>query len=517
MNENPTTPSKRFTWAVFALLIVHVVYFAYRTRACFIDDAYIDLQYLRNLLAGHGFVFHPGGPVVEGITNVGWLLCLMPFAVVFEPAIAAKLLGLALLLLTFWLTFCLATKLDAASDQRRRPITGLAIVPLVLLLSSFDFLYFSLAGMETALLAVVLLSMAWLAMRRPDSFWLPVAGAFAFLVHPEAIVVFPLYTLLTLETAEADQRRLLFGNLVLAVLVGLATAVRFGYFNDVLPNTFHSKPSDFSRIIAGGFSFLSARNVNIPFPITGWLALPVLLLGYLRLRRTAPRATAMLGAITVTGLAFGVYSLPDWTEMGRYFAPYLPAALILFWTGTVEVIRRLLATVSMRPARQLAAAAIIVLLALIGVFNGMKKMARMDDFPGYVLASRNLVGPSRWIGESLPEDATIACRRIGALAYFSRRTVLDYTSGLPDREVARLVSDAGHRFNLPTDPALAELWSDRSPDYLLEDAEIIDLIAADTGGTRQRFTVHGIPYGVTRSFQIGPGKHWMLTRRLDAR
>ena len=204
MNESPTTPSKRFTWAVFALLVVHVVYFAYRTRACFIDDAYIDLQYLRNLLAGHGFVFHPGGPAVEGVTNVGWLLCLMPFAVVFEPTVAAKLLGLALLLLAFWLTFRLGIRLAAENDQRHRPIAGLAIVPLVLLLSSFDFLYFSLAGMETALLAVVLLSMAWLAMRRPDSLWLPVLGAFAFLVHPEAIVVFPLYTLLVLETARAD-------------------------------------------------------------------------------------------------------------------------------------------------------------------------------------------------------------------------------------------------------------------------------------------------------------------------
>ena len=41
----------------------------------------------------------------------------------------------------------------------------------------------------------------------------------------------------------------------------------------------------------------------------------------------------MLAAVCSTGLMFAVYSPPDWTALPRYFAPYLPAALILLWAG----------------------------------------------------------------------------------------------------------------------------------------------------------------------------------------
>ena len=33
------------------------------------DDAYISLRYADNLAAGHGFVWNPGGPRVEGFIN----------------------------------------------------------------------------------------------------------------------------------------------------------------------------------------------------------------------------------------------------------------------------------------------------------------------------------------------------------------------------------------------------------------------------------------------------------------
>ena len=52
----------------------------------------------------------------------------------------------------------------------------------------------------------------------------------------------------------------------------------------------------------------------------------------------------MLAAITLTGIAFGIYSRPDWTELARYFAPYLPAALVLFVA--------LKATIGLRVSRQ---------------------------------------------------------------------------------------------------------------------------------------------------------------------
>jgi len=512
--ESRLRPSA-FPFAVLvAGLLAYVLWFAWQTRLYYIDDAYIGLQYLRNLLAGHGFVFSPGSPAVEGVTNIGWLLLLAPVAAVIEPAVAAKVLGLVLLLVALVLTARLGRELAAkAEGGRGKAEAGLAVVPVVLLAVNFDFLYFSLAGMETALLAVVLLAMASVAVRVPGSLWLPVLGAFAFLVHPEAVVVYPLYSLLVWSRV-LRRRRLCVGNLLLAGLVVAVTAIRYWYFQDVLPNTFHSKPSSLLRVLIGGCDFLIGRNVNVPFPITGWLALPVLVLGYLRLRRAMPAAAAMLGAITAVGLAFCIYCPPDWTAMGRYFAPYLPAAMILFWAGMVEVIGRVVGWAAGPSARGVAALGVVVLLVLVGMFDRTAKMARMDAFPGYVLASKNLVEPSLWMRDHCGQRATIATRRIGVLGYFSGLGVFDYTFGLPDREVARLVAAAGGRIDSPAEAALAKLWRARAPDYILEDGQTMDLISSRVGGTRERFSIHGLEYGELKRFSIGRATDWVLAGRI---
>ena len=115
--------------------------------------------------------------------------------------------------------------------------------------------------------------------------------------------------------------------------MGGITLLRFVYFDDLLPNTFYSKPSDLHTAVQNVYAFLMGQNTNVAFPITGWLAIPLLLLGYVRLRRSTRAAADMLAAVSATGLILAVYSSPDWTGLPRYFAPYLPAAPILFWAG----------------------------------------------------------------------------------------------------------------------------------------------------------------------------------------
>lgn len=143
-------------WSVLTVLAACVVALAFRTRNCFVDDAFIDFQYLENLWAGKGFVFHPGTVPVEGVTNIGWLLVLAPLSSVADPAAVAKLLGLALVLSTLILTASLGRYL-AANVEPAEESLGLVLVPLLVLAASFDFVYFSLAGMETALLAAILM------------------------------------------------------------------------------------------------------------------------------------------------------------------------------------------------------------------------------------------------------------------------------------------------------------------------------------------------------------------------
>jgi hypothetical protein len=194
----------------------------------------------------------------------------------------------------------------------------------------------------------------------------------------------------------------------------------------------------------------------------------------------------------------------------RYFAPYLPAALILLWAG-------LLTAVECLPRRDLSRFALLgtgaVLLATT-VFHSRAELAAMDEFPGYVLAGSELVKPALWMRDHLPAGATIATRRIGAVAYCSGRPVLDYSYGLTDAQVARLVARHGGRFETPTDAALGPVWRARQPEYFLEDGLIMDYILGLCGGTHDRFLVHGIPYRVIREFPLGRDGRWILAERM---
>lgn len=493
-----------------------VVAMAFRTRDCFVDDAFIGFQYLRNLLSGEGFVFHVGDVPVEGVTNIGWLLTLAPFCTIAEPTEVAKLAGLSFVLLTLTLTISLgrhlAEKVAHTEDQ-----FALVFPPMLMLVTNFDFIYFSLAGMETGLLAAILMLMACIALHRPRSLWLPLLGAFAFLVHPEAVAVYPVYAALGFwrvkDTDAVARRKHVVHVSILVGIVLVITCGRFAYFGDVVPNTFHSKPSDWPSVLQNGYAFLMGQNTNVAFPITGWLALPVLLLGYRRLWHHAPASADMLAAICGIGLTFAVYSRPDWTILPRYFAPYLPASLLLLWAGLTEAIRLLWRDGVRQRTKHAIAAVAMLLLVLTNVSDCRQKMAQMDDFPGYVLASKDLIRPAKWLSENQPEGATIATRRIGVLAYFTHDRVFDYAYGLPDAAVARLVARHGERFDMPTDPALAELWKSASPDFLLEDGMVMDMIIAQAKGTREKFFIHGIEYRVIAKFPLGRNTEWVLAKK----
>ncbi len=558
LRMNPRTESPRpfpagFAWGALAILALAVSLFAFRIRECFVNDAFIDFQYIQNLLAGHGFVFYPGQTPVEGVTNIGWLLALAPLSAAIGPTLAAKVIGLALLLSSLATTMLLGRGLAAKSEQSPFPrgaweqggqyaarSFGLTLIPMILLACSFEFIYFSLAGMETALLALVLLLMACTALRRPLGWALPLLGAFAFLVHPEAATVYPLYAAILwirFSVGGDSSRRSSLLRVVVVFLAAIATttALRFAYFGDVVPNTFHSKPGGVRLAVENAYAFLMGQNTNVAFPITGWLVLPVLLLGWRRLRRASLTAADMLAATTAVGLMFAIYSPPDWTALPRYFAPYLPAALILLWSGVEEaatlaaiahsrlslressvnpsLLSRSERRLSGRTGRLILAATAVVLM-LTSIIDARTRMSRMEAYPGFILAGKTLIGPAQWMRDHVAADATIATRRIGVAAYYSGRQVFDYTYGLPEPEVARLVARRGERFDTPTDSALEKVWRTRSPDYLLEDDDIMDAIIAKARGSRERFAIHGIEYHVVREFPIGCEVAWVLAERL---
>ncbi|HTQ80988.1 MAG TPA: hypothetical protein VMM92_13400, partial [Thermoanaerobaculia bacterium] len=278
-----------------------------------------------------------------------------------------------------------------------------------------------------------------------------------------------------------------------------------------------------------------------------------------------------------------LYARADWTELGRYFAPYVPAAFLLAGWGALAGERAVLA--GDRSGRRLrlgglglalAGVALCVVLSLLGAmpqeaatlgrlaapvalallwagalevsrrrrsFQGLAPLALAvavaasgmvatvarrsptlrQTYPGYILTSATLVPPALWMRDHLPAGAVIASRRIGALGYFSGHPVFDYSFGLTEREVARRIRAHGGPFDDPGDPALADLWQRRRPDYLLEEGDLVRRLSAVTLGAEGggppsaplELRLHGRVYRVCRGFPIGRGVDWVLAGLAD--
>ena len=113
--------------------------------------------------------------------------------------------------------------------------------------------------------------MACAALRRPFGIVLPLLGAFAFLVHPEAVAVYPLFAALSWIREREHRRKLIVDNVVLAVFLGAITAIRFACFGDIVPNTFHAKPGGVQLAVQNGYNFLMGKNTNVAFRSrAGW-------------------------------------------------------------------------------------------------------------------------------------------------------------------------------------------------------------------------------------------------------
>jgi hypothetical protein len=563
MNGTPVRSHALFVVLLAATVAAWLLAAAWLYRSFFMDDAYIGFRYVANLLDGRGFVFDPAVRV-EGVTNTGWLLFLAPFAALLGAPLAAKTASFVLLAATLVLTAVAARP----AARLGSPFLGVPVLAVLSTAFYVELTAFALLGMETALLAALVMAMIVLAERRRLG-WLPALGAFAFLVHPEAGLVAPLGTLLVWRSGAIPGRTALRTIGASLLGLGIVTLARWLYFGALLPNTFAAKPATAATLAENFAGFALGSAVNVGFPFAGLFALPFLVMGWRTLRRVAPLTASFAAAACLSGLAFALYARADWTELARYFAPYVPAAFLLLWTGVLAAEREVLAgnhavraagwivalvaalggmaafgllgsrTFEAGPylwiglvlvwvavteaeraiCRRQAGTAAAVLAALVAIQGAVTAIDLTTeryrrDFPGYVLTSRSLVPPALWIRDHLPAGATLATRRIGALAYYSDRPVFDYAFGLTEPEVARLIRDHGGPFDSPADPELAAVWRRRAPGYILEDRDVLYSIAAGQDGNPERFRVHGFEYRVVRRFRIGRGMDWVLAERV---
>jgi hypothetical protein len=372
------------------------------------EDAFILFKYARNVAAGEGVVYYPGGPHAEGATDFAWMILLAgAVRAGADVAVAAAVLNAA--------GFFLASLLLLRSGGRFGPV--FAIVLLVSPAATASYVGFGTmlyAACALALFEVyadasgkALLGVPWLALLlgllRPDGVIL--GAAFAVLVMPRA--------------RREGSLVPYFASCAGSVVVGAAYFLwRWHYFGLLLPLPLYVKGH--FQGIAPGWEDTADWGASTLLPLAGLAAAGRWLLG-----PTAGKASGRL----LVGLApFGVHvasfaaNLPSQNVANRFEAP---AALVVLY-----VVARLAAGSGAAAAsRALGYAALVVASQaplfpiLVDVERGATQREYIDAFAG---ALPRITGG----------QAHLATTEAGRLAYFARDPVVDL-DGLNTPETAR--------------------------------------------------------------------------------
>jgi arabinofuranosyltransferase len=360
-----------------------------------VDDDYIVHRYAANLLAGHGFVFNPGGEAAEGFTSPLWLAVSLAVQTL-DPMHGASLedavrgLGVAASALTAWVVA------RAAGRAHRAAWGGFAVA------ASPAFAFHAVAGLGTVFLALflALFATSWLVAERRQA---PPVGAGLWLAlacstRQEAV-------LLWLPFLVVVWRR---GQPLAALPAGLVllgwTVARLVWFGRLDPVTHAVKRLPLAAELDYGLDYLWSSTLDALVVVALGAALAVVCD-----RRVSGVWRALGAGVVVHGL-YVVLVGGDWMPLARFYVPVLPVGFLLVGAACES---RLV------PSARPAAWAVV----LIGLQIGQRERAQVLFDHGFF--------EERWValGEHFrrhaPPGTRVALSPIGAFGQRSRLPIVD--------------------------------------------------------------------------------------------
>lgn len=380
------------------------------------DDAYITYRYARNIARGRGFVYNPGEPIL-GTTTPLYALLLAGLSHLWGSIpLLSYVVGVVA-----W-TLCVLVLYGIARSDGGW-IAGLASASLV----ATNALFLNVLGMETTPYVLVSL-LAFYFFLEESVVASALCAGLAFLVRWDGILV---VAVIILAQALRDRRQFLVTVAVCSCLIVPWLAYSQLRFGSVFPNTFFAKAGQ------GWNAGLGATEIG-PFPrgvkaiasaAQHENALFVVCLGlavvgtYWALRRRAAWWPVMLWTVSY----FAGYTVLGVLQFPWYYPPLIPAVSLLIGLGIEGLVESL-------PQRhrwlRLGLTAVLVAVCVVPSVDWL--MANRRSSRGNHLSTYVEVG--EWLRDHTPRGSSVAAVEIGAIGFYSERTIVD-TMGLVSPEM----------------------------------------------------------------------------------
>lgn len=436
---------------------------------CLFDDAMVSMRYAWNFSHGLGLVWNPGERV-EGYTNFLMTLLMALATLILDKSTAVlfmQLAGVGFMLTIAYLSMRIADHIVREETHHHQGLTR--VLAFFCALAYYPLAYWTLMGMETGLLTVLLLSGILAAFKYVKSgqpaqlLALTASLGLAYLTRNDSIVfaVF-LWSYVTWEKLRlrADRKALYqileAVGLFLLFVIG-QSAFRYLYYGDLLPNTYTLKLTGMPLgiRIQNGIGFVTPFLNEI---------LVLLLLPCIDLIFGFGKRKFLLLCLALSAIAYQVYVGGDPWDYWRIMSPCMPLLMIPFVSAAIAVAdasvsSQTLSTYLLRNpiiprkylrralAAKYASQVLVISATLLGLLLADARFLLQIELragPYTADDNRRHVNAAIAIAQVTTSDASVGVVDAGSIPYYTGLKAIDFL-GKSDKYIANLPPDLSGR------------------------------------------------------------------------
>jgi len=444
-------------WASFFILRTSYVHIDGQRYFCLFDDAMIAMRYAWNYSHSQGLVWN-SGEYIQGYTNMLMVLVMSIGTFLFSKSgavLSVQVFGVIITIINATLASLISRQIFRQFIEDYKAIKFLSLFVFVGTISYYPLLYWSLMGMETSLLAFLLLFSVLLFVKFLNTdnpillIWMSILLGLAFTTRMDSIIYTGLiYLYLFIDALQQKRIRhplhLIVSLIIIVLIISGQLLFQKYYYGQWLPNTYTLKLTGLPLLhrIRNGLDFITPFIKYSSF---------ILILSILDLITNFKKITLLLMSFLLVSLLYQIYVGGEAWNYWRIMTPTIPLLIIVFSYAIYGVVNILISSESLskyftrnpilfRNNNSAAPLVIIFFIGIMSINSQFFKEASLLWLPYQTLPNHQNVKTALAINELTTPDASVGVFWGGTIPYYSDRKAYDFL-GKSDKYIASLPGD----------------------------------------------------------------------------